>query len=455
MRSGRCKVLKVGHDRADMSSMTDLASKGMSPPTTPGPPVRSVPRGPSGARGALARLAAVVALVVLAAIVTHTTDLLIVIVALIVMVMLHELGHFATAKWSRMKVTEYFLGFGPRLWSVRRGETEYGIKAVPAGGYVKIVGMTNAEEVDPDDEPRTYRQQPFHNRLMVAVAGSAMHALIAFVLIWSLLVVVGTPTSSGAQIDAFSPLTHGLDPARVAGLRVGDVVVGVDGHRISSADQMISAVSPRAGQHLTLDVDRRGKTLAIAITPVATRTSSSATSQGRIGVEIADAPGPASRADPVVALGRSVIDFGREVGLSMSGLAVVFSPHGISNYLDALTNSQAAERLSKSGQRIQSIYGAVRTATQGAQAGAQGLIEVLVAINIFVGIFNLLPMLPLDGGHVAVAVYERIRSRRGRRYRADINKLMPVAYAFVLLVGFIVVSSLYLDITHPVANPFH
>ena len=87
--------------------------------------------------------------------------LLVVIVAIVVMVMVHELGHFATAKWSHMKVTEYFVGFGPRLWSIRRGETEYGVKAIPAGGYVKIPGMTNLEEIDPADEPRTYRQQPF------------------------------------------------------------------------------------------------------------------------------------------------------------------------------------------------------------------------------------------------------------------------------------------------------
>ena len=89
---------------------------------------------------------------------------LLVIAILVTMVMLHELGHFATAKWTGMKVTEYFVGFGPRLWSVRRGETEYGVKAIPAGGYVRILGMTMTEEVDPADEPRSYRQQTFHRR---------------------------------------------------------------------------------------------------------------------------------------------------------------------------------------------------------------------------------------------------------------------------------------------------
>jgi membrane-associated protease RseP (regulator of RpoE activity) len=409
-------------------------------------------------RRALLQLLVVVAAVVVAAIYTNTTAYLIVIVALVIMVMLHELGHFATAKWSHMKVTEYFLGFGPRLWSVRSGETEYGIKAIPAGGYVKIIGMTNAEEVDPKDEPRTYREQPFHNRVIVAVAGSAMHFLMAFVLIWSVLVIVGTPVPVGAQVGAFSTLPNGKDPARAAGLTVGDVIVGVDGHKVSSVDQMIDEVSPKAGQRVTLTVQRHGKTTDVVVTPEATKTSPGKTA-GRIGVEIEDAAGPAQHSNPLFALGTSVVDLGHEIGATVTGIGHVFSPTSLSNYFHALSNSQDANKLAKSGDRVESIYGAVRTATQGAQAGslaqrAGQLIAVLVAINIFVGLFNLHPMLPLDGGHVAVAVYERVRSRGKRQYHADVTKLMPVAYAFVLLLGFVVVSSLYLDITHPVANPF-
>ena len=118
-------------------------------------------------------------------------DLLLFIAILIAIVMLHELGHFVTAKRAGMKVTEYFVGFGPRLWSVRRGETEYGVKAIPAGGYVRITGFTSTEEVAPEDEPRAYRQQPFHQRIIVASAGSVMHLLIAFVLALILVLTFG------------------------------------------------------------------------------------------------------------------------------------------------------------------------------------------------------------------------------------------------------------------------
>src|SRR6202044_3071307 len=98
----------------------------------------------------------------------HALAVLVVVLLLVVMVMAHELGHFATAKLSGMKVTEYFLGFGPRLWSIRRGETEYGVKAIPAGGYVRITGMTMLETVAPEDEPRSYRQATFPRRILVA-----------------------------------------------------------------------------------------------------------------------------------------------------------------------------------------------------------------------------------------------------------------------------------------------
>jgi membrane-associated protease RseP (regulator of RpoE activity) len=400
-------------------------------------------------RGALARLATVVVAVVLASVVTHTTSALIVVVALVVMIMLHELGHLLTAKWGHMKVTEYFLGFGPRLWSIRRGETEYGIKAIPAGGYVKILGMTSAEEVDPADEPRTYRQQPFHNRLLVAVAGSAMHGVMAFLLLWGLFVFIGTPQGNAVAISGFAPLAHGVDPALAAGLHAGDVVVDVNGAPVHSATDLQKVVAHGVGTPITVVVDRGGQRRTLVVTPRAD--SSTAGANGRIGVIIG---APVARSGPVVAVGRAGQLFGRVVTGSFSGIGQVFSASGIKSYVHDLTSAKAASQAARTGQRPQSIYGAYRLAVQGAQAGATQLILVLVTIIVFVGILNLFPMLPLDGGHVVIAVYERIRSRRGHQYHADVNKLAPITYAFVLLLAFFVVSSLYLDITHPVKNPF-
>jgi RIP metalloprotease RseP len=145
-----------------------------------------------------------------------------VIVALIAMVLIHELGHFATAKWSGMKVTEYFVGFGPRLWSVRKGETEYGVKAIPAGGYVRIIGMSSAEEIHPSDEARAYRNQPFGKRIIVASAGSAMHFLMAFVLAFLALTLIGRSDSSVIDVQKYLVLDGGAQtPAQTAGIQPG------------------------------------------------------------------------------------------------------------------------------------------------------------------------------------------------------------------------------------------
>ena len=167
-----------------------------------------------------------------------------------------------------MKVTEYFLGFGPRLWSIRRGETEYGVKAIPAGGYVRIVGMTMLEQVDPSDEKRSYRQASFPRRLLVAVAGSGMHVIIAFMLLFSLYAVAGVPTATAPTITGLGRFAKGLSPAQLAGLRPGDTIVSVDGHKFSDLDSLISFVSKHPGDALNFVVDRNGHHLTVRVTPV-------------------------------------------------------------------------------------------------------------------------------------------------------------------------------------------
>ncbi|MDA8185699.1 MAG: M50 family metallopeptidase [Actinomycetota bacterium] len=409
----------------------------------------------------LVELAIVLAAAVFAAIITGTTDVLVVVAAIVAMVMIHELGHFLTAKWSGMKVTEYFLGFGPRLWSVRWGETEYGVKAIPAGGYVKIVGMTNLEEVDPEDEPRSYRQKPFRNRLLVAVAGSAMHFVMAFVLIWVLLAVIGVPGPGKVEIQGLTPWQGMTSPAERAGLAAGETIVAVDGRHVSTLSEVAKVTGSHVGRRITLEIRKGGTTRDVALTPVDGRhvlvggrpvLPAGTRDPGLIGVDLTYLP---VTSGPLEAVGQSATGLVRTLGASIGALGHVFSPSGLARYVTELSSPAAARKAARQGTRPESIYGAVRTAVQGAQAGVGDLLVVLISINVFIGVVNLFPMLPLDGGHVAVAVYERIRSRRGRPYRADVGKLLPVAYLMIAFLGFVFLSSLYLDITHPVANPFH
>src|SRR5262249_20659731 len=159
-----------------------------------------------------------------------------VILTLPIIILLHEAAHFFTAKRAGMKVTEFFVGFGPRIWSIQRGETEYGIKAFPLGGYCKIIGMTNLEEVAPEDESRAYRSKPYHSKVIVAGAGSAMHFALALVLMIGVLVIAGNYHDSAltTTIDQVSANS----PAAVAGLQQGDKLLAVDGKAIPSWDDL-------------------------------------------------------------------------------------------------------------------------------------------------------------------------------------------------------------------------
>jgi membrane-associated protease RseP (regulator of RpoE activity) len=425
-------------------------------PDAPSPP----PPTPASTGRSLVTLIFSVAAIVVLALVLNAGALLIVIASLVVIVMVHELGHFATAKWSHMKVTEYFVGFGPRLWSVRRGETEYGVKAIPAGGYVKIPGMTNLEEIDPADEERTYRRQPIRNRVLVASAGSIMHFVMAFVLAWVALALVGPPSATGVVIEGFTPFS-GLarTPAQSGGLEKGDQVLSVDGKSIDNLTAFSKSIKNSIGIPVRLVVERGGRHVSLTVTPrngQKLRSDGVAVSKkpaGFIGVYLGT---PSVRENAFGALGGAGKVVGHVTATTVTGLGQLFSPHGIATYVSQVVNPQVAARDQKNGTaRPESIVGAARIAVDGVRAGALELIEVLIALNVFIGLFNMLPILPLDGGHVAIALYERVRTRRGRPYyQADAAKLLVVAYVFIFLLLLLVSSAVYLDITHPVANPF-
>lgn len=417
--------------------------------------------------GAIARLVLVVSLIVAIFLAAHLGALLIVIVSILVVVALHELGHFATAKWSHMKVTEFFIGFGPRLWSVRRGETDYGIKPIPAGAYVKIPGMTNLDQVDPADEARTYRQQPFGNRVLVASAGSIMHFLIALVLAWIAVVAFGTPSGANVRVTGFVKWPgHAETAAQAAGLRVGDRIVAVDGKTITKVTTLSKTIQASKGAPVTLVVDRDGQDVKLTVTPQAghrTKDTQEVIGPGpgktdwligieNTGLEIFSPEGP------IRGIGTAVNTIGRMTAETVTGVGHAFSPSGLHSLYNQLSNPQAAKAAAANpaaNDRVSSIVGAAHVATQAEQAGVYYLIEVLIVLNIGFGLLNMLPMLPLDGGHVAIALYERIRTRKGKPYyQADVAKLLPVAYAFMAFLVLFVGAALFLDIAHPAANPF-
>jgi membrane-associated protease RseP (regulator of RpoE activity) len=404
---------------------------------------------PAERRASLIRLLVVVGVTIGLSVVSGALPFVLVVIALIVMIMLHELGHFVTAKAAGMKVTEYFLGFGPRLWSIRKGETEYGVKAIPAGGYVRIVGMSNLEPVAPADEPRTYRQQSFPRRLSVAIAGSAMHYVIAFILLLVLLTVVGLPDFDRPQpaIGAILEVKEGVSPAKDGGLRVGDRVVGVDGERVTRWDDLPRHIRTRPGEPIRFTVVRDGRTVGVTVVPVTI-----VDERGQPAVRVGIAPSyPSEKVGPVRGLRRSLDGLYQGTRLTFKAMASIFTPGRLKDYADQVVGQQPAGS-SDNEDRPVSVVGATRVAGELAQDHRFAeLLSLLIGINIFVGIFNMIPLLPFDGGHVAIAIYERIRSRKGRRYHADVAKLLPLTSAVVVFLIVFGVAVIYLDIVRPVS----
>jgi membrane-associated protease RseP (regulator of RpoE activity) len=385
---------------------------------------------------------------------------LFIVVAIIVMITLHELGHFIMAKRAGMKVTEFFLGFGPRIWSTQRGETEYGIKAIPAGAYVKIIGMHSLDEVAPEDEPRTYRQQSYPARMGVALAGSAMHFLIALVLLFITLVsfgapggaLLGKPDDAHWQIAQLTKLEGGSSPALDAGLKLGDRIVAVDGESTPTFDDVRAIIREHPGEVVQLEVLRDGKVFDTSAHLASTNPSTGEKHVGFLGVS---QDYTVEHVGLLAAAPRAFGEFGSGVRQTFGFFGAFFSPHGIHDYTnqvlgregDAVAPSGSGSTTSETTPvRPSSIIGVVRVAGDAAKFGFDNLLILLAAVNIFIGIFNLIPLLPFDGGHAAIATYERIRSRNGKRYYVDVMKLMPLTYMVVLVLGLLFLSSTYLDI---------
>ncbi len=491
------------------------------------------------------RLGALVALVVLLG-VTQGISMLIVVAAIVVMIFLHELGHYVMAKRAGMLVTEFFLGFGPRVWSFHRGETEYGIKAIPAGAYVKIIGMSNLEEVEPELESRTYRQASFPQRIGVAVAGSTMHFLLAFLLLFFQFAFIGDPTTEQWAVGDITPGSA----AEAAGLQEGDQIRSFDGAEVPTFDDFRAAIADarpgvselvvlRDGEQIVVpvtlsqrakligtigeDVDvvdngerllvgdpfEEGKAAAAGMIGGSTLVTVNgrsvadlddvvaAASESRAGVvtlgtESADGVVATHRIDlgtqlaatepaafvgvgsmpvmetvgPIAAVTGSVGVFARTAGMSVAGVGrFLWPPNMVAFVADALsgapdenattTPTEAASTPSAMSEtRPISIIGVAMLGSDLTAENLSSLVMFLASINIFIGVFNLFPMLPFDGGHVVIACYERAQERRRRttqRYLADVSRLLPVAYGVVAVLAIVGLLAMFVDVTRGVS----
>ena len=361
---------------------------------------------------------------------------------ILVSVFLHETGHFITARLTGMKATQFFIGFGPRLWSFHRGETEYGVRLLPLGAFVRIIGMNNLDDVPSTDEARTYRQASFPRRMLVITAGSLMHVLVAIVLFFAVFATRGELVEiPGAEVNQVAAESG----AAGAGIRTGDVIVSI-GDVLVTEDIDLGAVVRQfePGDTVPVALERNDSPLTVdAILGTNNDPESDFTGTALLGVSSRSrvewsemSIGEAARS--------SVTDLLPATWESTKGIVQVLNPVNIFQHLTGANDDLRT--------RPTTLVGVTQVAGDiGESDGLAGVLVVLAALNVFVGVFNMFPLLPLDGGHAAIAVYERIREvgRSGRRYFTDVAKLMPFTMGVIVVLLFLFMSGLYLDITKP------
>ena len=361
---------------------------------------------------------------------------LVFVAGLLLSIFLHEVGHFVTARRTGMKATQFFMGFGPRIWSRHKGEVEYGFRAIPLGAFVRIIGMNGLDEVEPEDEVRAYRNKSFPRQLLVITAGSLMHMIIALALFIGVYAFAGRYDDTGSVAVVRAP--EAGSPAALAGIREGDIVVALGKDKVTSRTELVEAIVEQApGNAVEVVVQRNG------VEEIFTTTLASNPMDANIAyLGIATSSTGYVKQSLANSLVYGVGDVVRTAGNSVKGVVSALNPM---NSVRALQDS--GENLAT---RPTTVVGASQIGGQlGKDEGLKAVLLLLASVNVFVGIFNMFPLLPFDGGHAAIAAYERIRSRRGERYRADINKMIPLTTIVMGLMGFLLFVGLYLDITQP------
>ena len=379
------------------------------------------------------------------------------VLALMLAIFLHEGGHFTTAKLFGMKVERFFLGFGPTVWSFRRGETEYGVKALPLGGFCKIAGMSPYESdgnfleedrsagrpaAEPTPPERQFRNKPAGQRAIVLAAGSITHFVVAILLTWVVLVAIGIGTGQATTtIDRTVGLNGGArSPAQIGGLRSGDQIVAIAGRQVNSFDELRAALSDKGGDQITIEYLRDGERRSTTVT------AAKQDNHGFLGFQPAE---ETRRIGPLAAVPESVNLFWDTTVATVKGLGGF-----VTGLADRMNPPEAAPSGGGGGGEVGGgpigIVGITRLAGQAVANNQWAVfVAILIQLNIVVGVFNLLPLPPMDGGYLAFVLWQVVTRRE-----VDLRKVVPVAALIVGLLVMLTAGLVWLDITNPVPYPF-
>ena len=406
---------------------------------------------------------------------------------------LHEVGHLLPAKRFGVRVTQYMVGFGPTVWSRLRGETEYGLKAVPFGGYIRMVGMfpphrnregelvlaasstgpfqsmiedarrTSVEEIRAGEEHRAFYQLPVRQKLVVMLGGPTMNLFLAALLYTVALVVLGVPTltTTVAEVAPCVPANvvdecaanDPQSPAAAAGVKAGDQIVAVDGVAHDDWLDVVDVVRAQPGEEVVLTVARDGRTLDLPVVVGSTDVPdpdnpTEVVTAGFVGLS----PAVEQQRSSIAAVPQRMWEF-----VSRSGQAIVSIPSKMVGVWQAAFGDEQRDPtgpVSVVGVGKFSVAVAEDQATVGWKVA--NWLTLLAALNMALFFFNLIPLLPLDGGHVAGALYEggrrQIAKARGRPDPGpvDVARMLPVAYTVAFLLIGMSVLLIYADIVNPI-----
>jgi membrane-associated protease RseP (regulator of RpoE activity) len=424
---------------------------------------------------------------------------LIIVVGLVLSIGLHELGHLFFAKLFKVKVGQYMIGFGPTLWSKKVGETEYGVKGIPLGGYISMAGMyppakrggaavdghvgetipggsrssttslfnvlvqeardTSAATIEEGHESRVFYRLTWWKRIIVMLAGPAMNLVLA--LIFTLIVVCGFGLPQSTTVIA--GVGDG-SPAAVGGLKAGDRVLSIDGTTVTGYQQMTALIRAHANREMDVVVDRDGARETLQLTPkrqVVQLTDQYGTPEtGWDGKPVtADAGFLGIGVQPEVehlSLGGGLSYFGYNVG-QMTKVIATFPVRVYNTVAGTIQGEKRQQGGPVSIVGVGELAGQAAAAQAPVAARAQAMISILAQLNLALFLFNLIPLLPLDGGHVLGALWEAVRRRVAALFKrrdpgpVDMAKLTPLTVLVTGVLALMSLSLIIIDIVNPLS----
>ena len=402
---------------------------------------------------------------------------------------LHEIGHLAPAKKFGVKVTQYMIGFGPTIWSKQKGDTEYGVKAIPLGGYIRMIGMVppakdgeiakgpfadlvnsarqqSLEEIGPEDENKVFYKLSVPKKLTVMFGGPFMNLVLAFVFFAISFAGIGFPAATNevkqvvtclpSEVDVLGNCLPGTtaSPALSAGIKDGDKIISFDGKEITDWEALANGIRESKEGNVEITVLRDGKELNLTAEIVLATRPSSANS------EVENEPTPYLGIAPQIIMERQAISsvFDVLVNITVGTGQVLWNlPERVGQLFGA---AFLGEQRDPEG--LVGIVGVTRVGGEIAAAEIPGmwrfatLLNLAGGLNMALFLFNLLPLLPLDGGHVAGAIYEGLRRSFAKLRRrpdpgpADTSKMLPFAYSVAILLIGLSMLLLYVDVVNPI-----